>query len=46
MLLVPLLLLTNIQVRIMCHELCIVDYFADYLSLLKDYGETEDEESK
>lgn len=31
MLLMPLLLLTNIQVLIMCHALCIVDYFVHYL---------------
>lgn len=37
MLLVPLLLLTNIQALIMCHILCIVNYFEDYLSPLKDF---------
>ena len=39
MLLMPLLLLTNIQVLIMCHELCIVEYFVEYLNLLQDFME-------
>lgn len=34
---------TNVHVLIMCHALCIVDYFVDYLNPLQDYYKTEDE---
>ena len=39
MLLMPLLLLTNIQVLIVCHALCIAEYFVEYLNPLQDFME-------